>query len=313
MNRPKLNGCILNGAGSRRAVEIRGGVLFGVDTITGMGLTVRYAGTFLPALYALQWFTCRQLGIPFAFSADVVGFAIVAFGFGAIGLGAAAVYAGDGAFPSGDRARDKSNFVERSRRYLAKGPFQPLARPELISATMYFLPYFYCVYMSLWVLTSLGLPRVTPGFAAYYEPSSLRVFAQIFAMLALTPALAAVIASSIVMRSQAAPGIADEVRHIQRCAAQHKAEFVTIRSVAIFSTNAGDAWLLDPEDHLAARVASKGDPEPTHVEKTDTNITIGWKGHYRIEDQVFIYIDRDPTVPAVRILGYPTARIAELG
>jgi hypothetical protein len=31
-----------------------------------------------------------------------------------------------------------------------------------------------------------------------------------------------------------------------------------------------NAWLLDPEDHLAARLARDGDPEDTHFEETDT-------------------------------------------
>jgi hypothetical protein len=36
---------------------------------------------------------------------------------------------------------------------------------------------------------------------------------------------------------------------------------VTVGPLALFSTDTGDAWLLDPEDHLAARLARDGDPE----------------------------------------------------
>jgi len=79
----------------------------------------------------------------------------------------------------------------------------------------------------------------------------------------------------------------------------------------LFSTDTGDAWLLDPADHLAARLARDGDPEPIYFEETDTTFAIGWKGHYSIEGDAFIYIDRD-SARIVTILGYPTRRIAGL-
>jgi hypothetical protein len=106
--------------------------------------------------------------------------------------------------------------------------------------------------------------------------------------------------------------LADEIRYIQRRAAAHDGRFVTVGPLALFSTDTGDAWLLDPTDHLAARVARDGDPEPTHFEETETNFAIGWKGNYNIDGDAFVYIDRD-SARVVTILGYPTARIAELG
>lgn len=49
--------------------------------------------------------------------------------------------------------------------------------------------------------------------------------------------------------------LADEIRYIQRRAAEHDGRWVTIGSLTLFSTDTGDAWLLDAEDHLAARLA----------------------------------------------------------
>ena len=49
--------------------------------------------------------------------------------------------------------------------------------------------------------------------------------------------------------------LADEVRYIQRRAAEHDGRIVTIGQLVLFSTETGDAWLLDPPDHLAARLA----------------------------------------------------------
>lgn len=106
--------------------------------------------------------------------------------------------------------------------------------------------------------------------------------------------------------------LADEVRYIQRRAAEHAGGFVTVGPWALFSTETGDAWLLDPADHLAARLARDGDPEPVHLEETDTNFAIGWKGNYRIDGHAFVYIDR-ASGRVLTILGYPASRIAKLG
>ena len=102
-----------------------------------------------------------------------------------------------------------------------------------------------------------------------------------------------------------------EVRYIQRRAAKHEACFVTVGPLAFFSTDTGDAWMLGPSDKLAARLACDGDPEPIDFAETETNFAIDWKGRYRIECDAFIFTDlKSGRVTA--ILGYPTAKIAEL-
>jgi hypothetical protein len=84
---------------------------------------------------------------------------------------------------------------------------------------------------------------------------------------------------------------ADEVRYIQRQAAHQHGRIVTIGQLILFSTQTGDAWLLDPADRLAARLARDGESEPIHIEETDTTFAIGWKGRYRIEGPAFVYAD----------------------
>jgi hypothetical protein len=106
--------------------------------------------------------------------------------------------------------------------------------------------------------------------------------------------------------------LADEVRYIQDKAANHDGRMVTIGQLILFSTDTGDAWLLDVTDQLAARLARDGDPEPIHLEETDTSFAIEWKGHYRIEGSAFVYSDRD-TGRVTTILGYPTQKIAQAG
>ena len=53
--------------------------------------------------------------------------------------------------------------------------------------------------------------------------------------------------------------LADEVRYIQRRAADYDSRIVTIGQLILFSTKTGDAWLLDPADQLAARLAREGE------------------------------------------------------
>src|SRR5690242_5386647 len=74
----------------------------------------------------------------------------------------------------------------------------------------------------------------------------------------------------------------------------------------------GDAWLLDPADRLAARLARDGESEPIPIEETDTTFAIGWKGSYRIDGPAFVYSDHD-TSRVTTILGYPTDKLGQTG
>jgi hypothetical protein len=106
--------------------------------------------------------------------------------------------------------------------------------------------------------------------------------------------------------------LADEVRYIQRQAANQHRRIVTVGQLILFSTETGDAWLLDPADRLAARLARGGESEPIHIEESDTTFAIGWQGRYRIEGPAFIYADNDSS-RVTTILGYPTHQLAQIG
>ncbi len=106
--------------------------------------------------------------------------------------------------------------------------------------------------------------------------------------------------------------LADQIGYIQDKAADHELCMVTIGQLILFSTETGDAWLLDAADRLAARLARDGDPEPIHLEETDTTFAIGWKGQYRIQGSTFVYTDKN-SHRVTSILGYPTQKIAQAG
>jgi len=102
--------------------------------------------------------------------------------------------------------------------------------------------------------------------------------------------------------------LAEEVRYIQRRAAQHDGRIVTLGQLLLFSTETGDAWLLDPSDQLATPVARDGEVLSVHIEETDTSFAIGWTGAYQIDGAAFVYWDKD-SGNVRTILGYPTQRI----
>ncbi|MBV8233501.1 MAG: hypothetical protein JO329_26285 [Planctomycetaceae bacterium] len=111
------------------------------------------------------------------------------------------------------------------------------------------------------------------------------------------------------MRNRRRLRLADEIRYIQRRAAARDGRVVTADQLVLFSTETGDAWLLDPSDRLAARLARDGDPEPVAFEETDTSFQIAWPGSYRLDGPAFVYTDRHSRRVST-ILGYPTRLLA---
>ena len=97
---------------------------------------------------------------------------------------------------------------------------------------------------------------------------------------------------------------------MQRLAAERDSRMITVAQFLLFSTDTGDAWLLDWSDQLAAPIARDGSPQPVHIEETNTQLAVAWKGHYQIDGPAFVYADEESGRPSP-ILGYPTRRIAE--
>ncbi|WP_299159679.1 hypothetical protein [Accumulibacter sp.] len=101
--------------------------------------------------------------------------------------------------------------------------------------------------------------------------------------------------------------VTGEVSYIQRLAFQRDARVVTLGSLVFFSTQSGDAWLLDTEDGLALKLAEDGDPLPNRIIETTERFMIEWNMTYQIDDTVFIYLDA--TGSRRVIVGYPIAEI----
>lgn len=102
--------------------------------------------------------------------------------------------------------------------------------------------------------------------------------------------------------------VVDEAEYIIRKAQELDARVVTLGNLAFFSTSTGDAWILDPEDHLALCLARDGAKQAYTILETDSSFQIGWNAQYEIRGGAFIVATADGRVRTV--LGYPTEEIA---
>ena len=103
-----------------------------------------------------------------------------------------------------------------------------------------------------------------------------------------------------------------EVKYMQRRAAEHDGRFVTIGPLVSFSTQTADAWMLEPSDELPARLARGRDPEPIELRGNRQQLRHRLERSLRIEGRAFVYTDRE-SGRVTMILGYPAAKIAQLG
>jgi hypothetical protein len=70
--------------------------------------------------------------------------------------------------------------------------------------------------------------------------------------------------------------LAQEIKYIQRRAAQYDARFVTVGPLVFFSTQTGDAWMLDPSTTSLHDLPEMGTPSPSTSKKpTPTSQSAG--------------------------------------
>jgi len=105
--------------------------------------------------------------------------------------------------------------------------------------------------------------------------------------------------------------LAKEVRTIQRRAADQDGRIVSIGPLVFFSTETGDAWMLEPQNHLAVRLARAGDPLPVLIEETDERFAIGWLGRYHFDRDMFVYED-NASGSVTAIMGYPIKQLVHV-
>jgi hypothetical protein len=103
--------------------------------------------------------------------------------------------------------------------------------------------------------------------------------------------------------------VSAEVSYIRALAVQRDSRVVSIGPLILFSTQSGDAWVLDPADSLALRLAENGDPLPSRIIETPERYMIEWDMTFRIEGDAFISLDSAGREHA--IVGYPIGEIGQ--
>ncbi|MDI6769181.1 MAG: hypothetical protein QMD04_05840 [Anaerolineales bacterium] len=101
--------------------------------------------------------------------------------------------------------------------------------------------------------------------------------------------------------------ITREVDYIIQRAQEHDARLVVLASLVLFSTETGDAWILDSEENAALCLARDGEKQTFTVFDTTTQFGIEWTATYHIEGDTFIV--REESGQKRIIIGYPTREI----
>jgi hypothetical protein len=101
--------------------------------------------------------------------------------------------------------------------------------------------------------------------------------------------------------------ITGEANYIINRARDYDARVVALDPLIFFSTETGDAWVLDPEDGLALCLAQGGEAQPFTITETTTTFSVEWKANYQIDGDIFIVTERSGRTRAIS--GYPTSEI----
>jgi hypothetical protein len=74
---------------------------------------------------------------------------------------------------------------------------------------------------------------------------------------------------------------------------------VLINGLIFFSTQTGDAWILDPEDHLALCLARDGERRAFSILETPMKFQVAWEAQYEIDGDAFILVMKDGSIRTI--------------
>jgi hypothetical protein len=102
--------------------------------------------------------------------------------------------------------------------------------------------------------------------------------------------------------------ITGEAKYIVERARNFDARIVTLGPLVLFSTETGDAWMLDTQDGLALCLALEGEKQPFTIVETSANFSVEWGASYHIDGDRFVVISQPDRVQT--FFDYPVAEIA---
>lgn len=103
--------------------------------------------------------------------------------------------------------------------------------------------------------------------------------------------------------------IRGEVEYVVRRAARGEARVVGLGPLVFFSSETGDAWMLDPAEGRALPIARDGEPLPSRIVETEVSFCVEWTHEYRIEGDRFVTKESESR-RVVTIIGYAIEDIA---
>ena len=85
---------------------------------------------------------------------------------------------------------------------------------------------------------------------------------------------------------------------------------VLINGLIFFSTQTGDDWILDPEDHLALCLSRDGGRWAFSILETPMKFQVAWEAQYEIDGDTFVLVMKDGSIGT--IFGYPVREIEDM-
>lgn len=103
-----------------------------------------------------------------------------------------------------------------------------------------------------------------------------------------------------------------EVEYIVGCALKGSCNLVRLKSCILFSSDDGDAWLLDADDNRALCLLWRGERQPVTIIEDEKTFYVEYDGVFDINGDCFRVSLENPQIGQRTIFGYPARDIAEL-
>jgi hypothetical protein len=104
--------------------------------------------------------------------------------------------------------------------------------------------------------------------------------------------------------------IAGEAGYIIKQAEERDTRIVSLGPLVFFSTETGDAWVLDPLDNLALCLARDGERQPFDITETASQFAIDWQANYQIDGEQFVVFERSGQIRSIS--GYPVRELKQV-
>jgi hypothetical protein len=103
-----------------------------------------------------------------------------------------------------------------------------------------------------------------------------------------------------------------EVDYILGLAASGRSHAVALDQCVLFSTEDGDAWVLDACDGVALCLSWRGERQDFLIEENAERFFVGYDTKFMLQSNAFSVRSDNPKIASRTILGYPAAELAEL-